>query len=66
MWLLAFKLDDRRLDLFGQLVAITIGASGAVGYSFKPALFVTIKDLVVRLARDRELPAQASHRLSIQ
>ena len=62
--MLALHVQDVVLDLERQLVRIVMGAPASIRQPLHPALLVTIKDLVTRLAGDPKLPAQIRHLLA--
>src|ERR1700730_8876278 len=63
--LLPFEVEDGRLHLLGQLVAVTPGPAGTVCQSFQTRFFVAVKDLVAGFARDRELSTKSRHFLPV-
>ena len=63
--LFPFCGNDRRLNLFRQLVGIAERSAGAIAQPFQPALLITLKDLVTGLPRNSKLPAKRSHALPI-
>ena len=54
-------VQDEVLDLERKLVGVAIGT---VGESLNAAFLITIDDLIAGLARDAELSAKISHRLT--
>src|SRR5215469_5154314 len=64
-WFLAPGCDDRRLDLFRELVGVAKGPASAVAQTFHAALLIAFQDLVSSLARDTKLSAQRRHTFAI-
>jgi hypothetical protein len=62
----ALELHDQFLDLERQLIRLPVRSSTAIGQSLKPAVLVSLKDLVAGLARDIKLATQHSHFLAIE
>src|SRR5579883_953090 len=62
---LALGGDDGRLDLFGQLVGIAVGAPGPIREPLQSAFLITLEDLVAGFARDLKLPAKRGHALAV-
>src|SRR5262245_22429378 len=60
------ELDNQGLDLSRQLIGIAYRAFGAVVQRLKPVFLVAIKDLVVGLPRNAEIPAYVRHCLPVQ
>ena len=59
-------LHNQLLDLHRQLVGMAIGSSRTIGQAVVTRVFVTVADLVNRLAGNTELTAQTCHLLAIQ
>lgn len=57
---------DQRLDLDGQLAGLAVWSPGPVRQPVQAAVAVTLQQLVARLARDVELPADRRHRLAVE
>ena len=64
--ILPFERDDQRLDLHRELISVPVGPPAPVGQALEAAILVARVDLVAGLAGNAELPAQASHLLTIQ
>src|ERR1700690_3678810 len=62
---LLLQVQDSRLDLHRQLLAVAVRPPCTVGDPLQPTLLVTIKDLVTRFPGNIELPAQQGHRFTL-
>ena len=51
--------------LFRQLIGVPMRPPRSIREPFQPTFFVALKNLVSRLARDPEFPAQGGHRLPV-
>jgi hypothetical protein len=57
---------NQGLNLERQLVGMSVRSSASVCQALKTCVFIPLKDLVTRLARDTELPAQRRHLLALK
>src|SRR5512139_1714207 len=64
--LLSLQPDNQALNRLRQLVGVAHRPARPIAQGRQPVLLVTVENLVARLTRHAEIPADVRHRLAIQ